>query len=121
MHHQRKIRPSDQKSLRERVKKVSKCIRIVFVRLIRAKIQTTVIFLSLTALSHHESAKKIAKTTFDVGYSNESGVRELVDNAGTLMGEIELDAERQLMNRFLEELIKTQPKATYGEMMIKKS
>ena len=70
---------------------------------------------------HHEIAKKIAKTTFDVGYSNESGVRELVDNAGTLMGEIELDAERQLMNRFLEELIKTQPKATYGEMMIKKS
>lgn len=70
---------------------------------------------------HHEIAKKIAKTTFDVGYSNESGVRELVDNAGTLMGEIELDAERQLMNRFLEELIKTHPKATYGEMMIKKS
>ena len=70
---------------------------------------------------HHEITKKIAKTTFDVGYSNESGVRELVDNAGTLMGEIELDAERQLMNRFLEELIKTQPKATYGEMMIKKS
>ena len=70
---------------------------------------------------HHEITKKIAKTTFDVGYSNESGVRELVDNAGTLMGEIELDAERQLMNKFLEELIKTQPKATYGEMMIKKS
>ena len=37
------------------------------------------------------------------------------------MGEIELDAERQLMNRFLEELIKTHPKATYGEMMIKKA
>ena len=42
---------------------------------------------------HHEITKKIAKTTFDVGYSNESGVRELVDNAGGLMGEIELDAE----------------------------
>ena len=70
---------------------------------------------------HHEIAKKIAKTTFDVGYSNESGVRELVDNAGTLMGEIELDAERQLMNRFLEELVKAHPKATYGEMMIKKA
>ena len=54
---------------------------------------------------HHEIAKKIAKTHFDVGYSNESGVRELVDNAGSLMGEIELDAERQIMNRFLAELI----------------
>jgi len=68
---------------------------------------------------HHEIAKKIAKTTFDVGYSNESGVRELVENAGQLMGEIELDAERQIMNRFLTELIRTHPKATYGEMMIK--
>ena len=70
---------------------------------------------------HHEIAKKIAKTTFDVGYSNESGVRELVDNAGGLMGEIELDAERQMMNRFLQELIKAHPKATYGEVMIKQA
>ncbi|MAK20257.1 MAG: peptide chain release factor 1 [Euryarchaeota archaeon] len=70
---------------------------------------------------HHEITKKIASTTFDVGYSNESGVRELVDNAGNLMGEIELDAERQLMNRFLEELVKPAPKATYGEMMINKA
>lgn len=70
---------------------------------------------------HHEIAKKIAKTHFDVGYSNESGVRELVDNAGAMMGEIELDAERQIMNRFLEELIRPHPKATYGEMMVKRA
>tara|TARA_B110000444_G_scaffold261534_1_gene314811 strand:+ start:9846 stop:11093 length:1248 start_codon:yes stop_codon:yes gene_type:complete len=70
---------------------------------------------------HHEIAKKIAKTHFDVGYSNESGVRELVDNAGGMMGEIELDAERQVMNRFLEELIRPHPKATYGEMMVKRA
>ena len=37
------------------------------------------------------------------------------------MGEIELDAERQLMNRFLEELVKPSPRATYGEMMINKA
>ena len=37
------------------------------------------------------------------------------------MGEIELDAERQRMNRFLQELIKPHPKATYGEMMIKQA
>lgn len=68
---------------------------------------------------HHEITKKIAKTTFDVGYSNESGIRELVDNAGALMGEIELDAERQLMNQFLAELARAHPKATYGEMMVR--
>ena len=70
---------------------------------------------------NHEIAKKIAKTTFDVGYSNESGVRELVDNAGGLMGEIELDAERRVVTEFLEELVKQHPKATYGEMMIRKA
>ena len=67
---------------------------------------------------HHEIAKKIAKTTFDVGYSNESGVRELVGNAGQMMGEIELDAERKTMDAFLSELIKNHPKATYGEKMV---
>ena len=68
---------------------------------------------------HHEIVKKIAKTTFDVGYSNDSGVRELVENAGAMMGEIELDAERQVMNAFLSELVKPAPKATYGEKMIR--
>lgn len=68
---------------------------------------------------HHEIAKKIAKTTFDVGYSNDSGVRELVENAGKMMGEIELDAERQVMNEFLSELIKPHPKAAYGEKMVR--
>jgi peptide chain release factor subunit 1 len=68
---------------------------------------------------HHEVGKKLAKTHFDVGYSNESGVRELVENAGSLMGEIELDAERQVMNSFLSELIKAAPRATYGEMMVR--
>ena len=68
---------------------------------------------------HHEVAKRIAKTHFDVGYSNESGVRELVENAGSLMWEIELDAERKVMTSFLSELIKAAPRATYGEMMVR--
>ena len=70
---------------------------------------------------HHEVTKKIAATHFDVGYSNESGIRELVDNAGSLMGEIELDRERRLMNAFLREIMQPHPKATYGEMMVRKA
>ena len=70
---------------------------------------------------HHEIIKIIAKTTFDVGYSNESGIRELVGNAGQMMGEIELDAERKVMDLFLSELIKTHPKATYGQQMVKQA
>ena len=67
---------------------------------------------------HHEIAKLVRKPTFDVGYSNESGLRELVQRAGGLMHEIELDAERQLVDQFLAEIMKQHPKATYGEMMI---
>lgn len=67
---------------------------------------------------HHEIQKKLAKTHLDVGYSNESGIRELVQNAGQLMGEIQLDNERQQVNEFLEELLKSNPKATYGAQSI---
>jgi peptide chain release factor subunit 1 len=70
---------------------------------------------------HHEIQKKISDTVFDVGYSNESGIRELVGNAGSLMGEIELDSERQVVNEFLREIMQTYPKATYGEAMIRRA
>jgi len=68
---------------------------------------------------HHEIAKLIRKPTFDVGYVDESGLRELVQRAGGLMHEIELDAERQLVDQFLAEIMRAHPKATYGEMMIR--
>jgi peptide chain release factor subunit 1 len=68
---------------------------------------------------HHEIQKIVKKPLFDVGYSNESGLRELVQNAGDLMDKIELDEERQLVDRFLKEIMNAHPKATYGEMMIR--
>ena len=68
---------------------------------------------------HHEIQKIVKKPLFDVGYSNESGLRELVQNAGDLMDQIELDEERQLVDRFLKEIMQAHPKATYGEMMIR--
>ena len=70
---------------------------------------------------HHEVQKRIASPTFDVGYSNDSGIRELVGNAGSLMGEIELEGERIAVNRFLKEIMQPFPKATYGEMMIRQA
>jgi peptide chain release factor subunit 1 len=68
---------------------------------------------------HHEIQKIVKKPLFDVGYSNESGLRELIQNAGDLMDKIELDEERQLVDRFLKEIMNAHPKATYGEMMIR--
>ena len=68
---------------------------------------------------HHEIQKIVKRPLFDVGYSNESGLRELVQNAGDLMDKIELDEERKLVDRFLKEIMNAHPRATYGEVMIR--
>ena len=68
---------------------------------------------------HHEIKKLIAEPYFDVGYSNESGLRELIQRAGSTMDQIELDIERTLVDEFLKEVMKANPKATYGEVMIR--
>jgi peptide chain release factor subunit 1 len=68
---------------------------------------------------HHEINKLIREPLFDVGYSNESGLRELIQRAGGLMDQIELDAERNLVDQFLREVMQTHPKATYGEKMVR--
>ncbi len=68
---------------------------------------------------HHEIKKLIAEPYFDVGYSNESGLRELIQRAGSTMDQIELDIERTIVDEFLKEVMQTNPKATYGEVMIR--
>ena len=68
---------------------------------------------------HHEIKKLIRKPLFDVGYSNESGLRELIQRAGGLMDQIELDTERRLVDGFLREVMQPLPKATYGEAMVR--
>lgn len=68
---------------------------------------------------HHEIKKLIREPLFDVGYSNESGLRELIQRAGGLMDQIELDAERNLVDSFLREVMQPSPKATYGEAMVR--
>ncbi|MEC8874045.1 MAG: zinc-ribbon domain-containing protein [Candidatus Thermoplasmatota archaeon] len=68
---------------------------------------------------HHEIKKLIVEPYFDVGYSNESGLRELIQRAGSMMDQIELDIERTIVDEFLREVMKSNPKATYGEGMVR--
>ncbi len=68
---------------------------------------------------HHEIKKLIAEPYFDVGYSNESGLRELIQRAGSTMDQIELDIERTIVDEFLREVMRANPKATYGEVMVR--
>ncbi len=68
---------------------------------------------------HHEVKKLIVEPYFDVGYSNESGLRELIQRAGSMMDQIELDIERTIVDEFLREVMQSNPKATYGEGMVR--
>ena len=64
---------------------------------------------------HHELMKKIIGI-FEVGYTDESGLRELMQNAATALEDLGLMKEKKLMARFLEELRKPDGGLTvYGE------
>ncbi|WP_423792616.1 peptide chain release factor aRF-1 [Methanocaldococcus indicus] len=66
---------------------------------------------------HHE-LKKIVLDTFDLCYTEEWGVRELLEKAAPLLKDVELMKEREAVQRFLKELIKDDGLACYGEKEI---
>lgn len=67
---------------------------------------------------HHEVQKRIIGL-FDVAYTNESGLPELVDAAeDALKGQVVIE-EKHLMDRFFKELVKDNGLAAYGELSIR--
>lgn len=69
---------------------------------------------------HHELQQRILGL-FDVAYTNESGLAELVDSAEDALKGIEVIKEKKFMNRFLKELVKDNGNATYGEDSVRKN
>ncbi len=67
---------------------------------------------------HYELQKKIVGL-FDVGYTDESGLYELVEKAEDTLQELDLIREKKLMNRFLKEVVKD-GLAAYGEEEIRR-
>jgi peptide chain release factor subunit 1 len=64
---------------------------------------------------HHELMKKIIGT-FEVGYTDEFGLRELMQNAAPALEDLGLMKEKKFMTRFMDELRKPDGGATaYGE------
>ncbi len=69
---------------------------------------------------HHELKKKIIDT-FDLCYTEESGVRELLDKASTLLRDLDLMKEKEVVQRFFKELVKEDGGlAVYGEKEVMK-
>ncbi len=67
---------------------------------------------------HHELQKKVIGL-FDVGYTDESGLYELVEKAEDALQELDLIREKKLMNKFLKEVVKD-GLAAYGEEEVRR-
>lgn len=70
---------------------------------------------------HHEIQNKILGT-FDTGYTDEYGLRELVSTASEAMSDLKSSKEKNLMKRFLKEITKNEGSlAVYGEKQVRKA
>ena len=68
---------------------------------------------------HHE-LRKLVLDTFDTGYTDESGLRELVQNAKRTLVRARLTQEKELMERFIKQVIKSDGGlASYGEAQVR--
>ena len=65
---------------------------------------------------HHELRKKIVSPLVDTGYTDESGLRELVENAKDIIVDIQLTKEKMYMQRLFSEIRKADGGLScYGE------
>ncbi len=67
---------------------------------------------------HHEIQNKIL-SVFDVSYTEEFGLHELVDNAAKTLQNLEVMKEKDLVQKFLSEVIKNNGLAAYGEKEVR--
>ncbi len=69
---------------------------------------------------HHELKKKILEPYLDTGYTDEYGLRELVEKARTILADLDLMREKTLVQRLMEEIRKEEGGlAAYGEEQVR--
>ena len=69
---------------------------------------------------HHEIQRKILGL-FDVAYTDESGLSELVNAAGDRLADLDLMIEKNLMQDFFKELVSDSGKVAYGEEAVRQN
>lgn len=67
---------------------------------------------------HYELRKKVIDT-FDTGYTDEHGLVELVHNAQETLRQLGLTRERDLLGRFLQQIVKDSALVAYGEAQVR--
>lgn len=68
---------------------------------------------------HHELRKKILGTA-DTAYTELFGLNELVDKSSKILENLDITKEKDIVTKFLKELIKDDSLAAYGEKEIRK-
>jgi len=69
---------------------------------------------------HHELKKKVLPTFLDTGYTDEYGLRELVEKSREILSGLDLMREKSLVQRLLEEIRKADGGlAAYGEEQVR--
>lgn len=69
---------------------------------------------------HHEIAKKVVSPLFDTGYTDESGLKELVDAAQGAIVDMQLTVEKEYMQRLFREIRKQDGGlSAYGEAQVR--
>lgn len=69
---------------------------------------------------HHELQKKIVGA-FDISYTDESGLYELVDASKDALEGLDLMREKKAMERFMKELVSERGLAAYGEDEVRRN
>lgn len=69
---------------------------------------------------HHELQRKILDA-FDVSYTDEAGLSELVEAAQDRLLDLELTQEKLAMRRFMKELVSDRGLASYGEKEVRQN
>ncbi|MEM2874802.1 MAG: peptide chain release factor aRF-1 [Candidatus Hadarchaeales archaeon] len=68
-----------------------------------------------------EDVKKKVAGVLDTGYTDEQGVKEVVGKAGEILTDLEITKEKELMRRFMEELVAGRGLVAYGERDVRES
>jgi len=67
---------------------------------------------------HHELQRKVL-AALDVSYTDESGLYELVDTAQEQLADLEVTQDKEIMRRFMRELVSDKGLAAYGEKEVR--
>ncbi len=69
----------------------------------------------------YESVRKKIVGVLDTGYTDETGIRELVNKSGDILTDLEILKEKSVIRRFMDELVSGKGLVAYGEEQIRRA